>query len=503
MAEAPTTNKPPRRVLGLRLFSLVAACWLLALITQLDTVLVPPVHDPANWLYMAGQMAHDRFPGRDLWDNKLPPIYLIGCAAVLTGAPLTFLWLIDSALTALAALAVGDLVRRQTDRAVGIAAAVLLILVAAIPSLRAGGYMTGVYAMPLSAVAVWLLFARARPSTAGHAGAAALWTLAVTLRPPLVFAAAALTILGLFRAKGRQLAAATLATLLGIIAATALVFAHPVYHGYVSACLAEAIYWPAGYPPHEPGPQSESLAERLHDHGETLLKLLWLHAAALAGLWHMRRRPPSGLALILWYLTALASVFTGWASFSHYHYITLAPTVALAALWLGALNLKARRIAAAVLLTIAALYATTQVGRRIIQAATSDRTAEHALVDYLREHVPPEQSVLFWVNGRDAGLRRRVDRPPGTRHFMAYSYLDMDMRLFREFLTNARPDWIVQSPDVPAPPLLVEQAQPGHPDIPALQTHWRPPATPYKPVATFGHFSVYQRESPRTQPAGR
>ena len=158
----------------------------LALTSQIETLLIAPRDDSAVWLYIAARQAHDEMPGRDLWDNKLPLIYQIGRLALWTGRPQATLWLLEGLLTAAGALAIERLLRRMGEPAGARAAAILLCLVSGLPGQHAGGYMTEIYAMPLTAAAAWLSVAAAqRRSTSCGFAAGLCWGLAVSFRMTL------------------------------------------------------------------------------------------------------------------------------------------------------------------------------------------------------------------------------------------------------------------------------------------------------------------------------
>ncbi len=264
-------------------------------------------------------------PGRDLWDNKLPLIYLIGRAAMATGHPKLYLWLFEAALTALGACAVARIVEEcSADQAIRRAAAsdrpnfaalaggAALCVVSGEPSFHAGGFQTEVYAMPLSALAVMLLLkAMAGGSRfANPAAAGLLWTIAVSFRLPLGLAAVGVTAVVLLLVnRGRRVRFASL-TVLGVAAGVAVVFAHPLLAGYLRECVECAVLWPLDWHGRRiPGPLVPSTADRLKDCLQDVLKLAWLHVPAVAGYVVAVRKGLGRLMApaIVWYAAAMAS----------------------------------------------------------------------------------------------------------------------------------------------------------------------------------------------------
>ncbi len=428
--------------------------FLLAALFQVTTALVSPEHDSAAWLYLAARQAHGEMPGRELWDNKLPPIYLVGRAALATGAPLISLWLLESAVTALGALAVALIVRRAlpgSDSAATWAGA-LVCLASGIPQWRGAGYAAEVYALPLSAAAVWLLLSAqsgARPALGRWCGAGLFWTLAAAFRLPLLPAALLTSGWAVYstpRARLRSATAVGAGALLGVV----LVFAHPLRANYAAACFEAALAWPlrAGGSG-AAGPLAPTTLARLADFLQNLAKLGWLHGAAALGLWlsrHQVARPARGL-LLLWYLGAACSALAGWNQFAHYHYVLLAP----AAVGCGLLFVQgAPRGRAAARVIVCAVALTLALGASVkltLRARREAQSVELAAVRAFFADRPADESVLFWVRGRHLRLAWEVNHPAGVRHFLARSYLDMDLRLFEEFvdeLTGPHPLWIVE-----------------------------------------------------------
>jgi hypothetical protein len=482
----------------------------LALVFQIETLVVRPRADSAAWLFMGGRQSAGQMPGRDLWDNKLPLIYLIGRAAMAAGRPQVCLWLVEAFGTAIAALAVAQITRRvaamsggATDRlplsadSVGVVAGALLCILCGAPSYHAGGYMAEIYALPLSAVAVWLLTDsnRRRPA---WAGAGVAWTLAVSFRPPLVAAAVLTTVAALVAKDNVRQIRALAGSLAGVAVGLIIVFAHPWSAGYLPDCMAAAVYWPLGFGgPHRPGPLTLSAGERLADFGQDVAKLGWLHAAFVWGVIASRGRVEKRRwrLIVVWYAAALASAAVGWASYAHYQYVAFAPLVIGCALWTRSAAAKASRVMAAALLAVTAVVVVTQNAMSLARYAGEppNDADRRAVIEFVQDHARPDQSVWIWAWGRDADLFYRFNRAPGVRHFMAHSYFNMDLALFDEMVADfeARPpDWIVEDrrrekPSLtgPAPAEWLEAA----PSLAALQSLVR---RRYTHVESFGDFSV-------------
>src|SRR5262249_14725188 len=65
---------PPRAA---RQWLIGAVLLVLAAVTHIDGLFGPLHCDASAWLYMAQQRDYGLLPYRDLWENKLPPIFLV------------------------------------------------------------------------------------------------------------------------------------------------------------------------------------------------------------------------------------------------------------------------------------------------------------------------------------------------------------------------------------------------------------------------------------------
>ncbi len=490
--------------------SRAAIFFALALTFQIETLLVSPRSDSAAWLFIGARQSHGQMPGRDLWDNKLPLIYLVGRLAMATGHPQAFLWLLEASLTAIGALAASAMVcgsskRSESDKAPNLSAPILtgslLCVLSGAPSFHAGGYMTEIYAMPLSAVAAWLtLRTLQRPESWRTAlGAALLWTIAVSFRLPLALAPLALASYAALVLPPRLTLRAVPFVSMGISLGILVVFCHPMMAGYLTQCIDEAVLWPLGWSrPRVPGPLVLSTPERLYALAKDIAKLGWIHAASTAGLlaaYRTGQRPIVGVAAC-WYLAALFSAALGWASYAHYLYVALAPACLCAGLLIRCAQGKAAAWVGAALVGITTVVVTVQVSRELWRNKNGedgdDRTA---VVRYIHDHVGPQESVFVWGWSWSADLLYRIDRPPGNRHFLGHTYFDMDASLFDEMvdtLNLSPPAWIVDDRKRDKPSLRGPNPSAwteGVASLPRLQDFIR---SAYRQVASFGRFAILQ-----------
>ena len=482
----------------------------LALACQCETAIVTPRADSAAWLFMAQRQQSGEMPGRDLWDNKLPLIYLVGRAAVATGHPQIFLWLLEAALTAAGAAAIARMVDHgrahdsQSSYPATFAGALLCISSGA-TSYHAGGYMTECYAMPLSALgALFTLNAARSPTSQRRAVYAVLsglmWALAVSFRLPLGLAAVGVAAVMLPQiALTGQRVSFLVCHVFGIIAALMVVFVHPWMAGYLRECIDAAILWPLGIG-HEriPGPLAPGAISRLGDWAQDVAKIGWLHAAAICGIIMARREQASWITRLVgvWYVAALASAAWGWASYAHYQYVALAPMcLAIGLLLKGPTFLLRRRLSGAlVVLTggVVSFQAGLELYGEVVSLSDTDRMAA---VRFVETKTRPTEPVLLWAWGRNADILYKLNRPTGVRHFMAHAYLDMDAGLFNEFVTefiDAPPAWILEdtrrkkpSLSRPADPLVESR-------VPSLKTLREFVATGYTRVAVYGPWSIHR-----------
>ena len=490
----------------------------LSLLFQIETLLIRPRADSAAWLFMGAQQARGLMPGRDLWDNKLPLIYLIGRAAMASGSPQVFLWIFEAGLTAVGALAVFAILTTRcssatnpkddegaSERAAPLAAGVLLCVLSGAPAYHAGGFMTEIYAMPLTVVGVWLSMCALQQSRglAFTAPAGVVWMVAISFRLPVIIVA--LTVVGYLAFSRRHRAFAFLfGHMAGAGIGGMLVMAHPICVGYSWDCIETAILWPLGLTgEHVPGPRSLSIAGRMADFGQDIAKLSWIHFVALFGLFRLFRQGQRqiGVPVSAWYVSALATAAAGWAGYAHYQYLTFAPLALACGLMFKGMHGRRARRASSCLVVLTIAIVVTQNVRRL----TASRSMPHdgdrsSIVRYVHENTKSDDTVLVWAWGRSADLLYRIDRPPGNRHFLAHSYFNMDLSLFsemvEEFLNNP-PEWIVEDLSRDKPALtrrLPEEWSKSYPALARLQDF---AARNYVEVDRFGRFTVLRhRPSP-------
>ncbi|MCG8409199.1 MAG: hypothetical protein MI923_28685 [Phycisphaerales bacterium] len=487
----------------------------LALVFQVETLLIPPRSDSAAWLFMGARQSAGQMPGRDLWDNKLPLIYLIGRCAMGSEHPQVFLWMIEAMATAVGALAIVALLSGQTnhhtgfspmqvakkENASGLLAGVLLCILSGAPSYHAGGYMTEIYSMPSAAVAVYLSYramhAKYKILTGMAAGLA--WTLAVSFRLPMGLAAVTLTgYFTVFACPGRRLH--TLAAhIIGAMFGLLVVMIHPMVAGYTMDSINAALLWPTGMTgAHARGPLTLSTTARLADFAQDVAKLGWLHVAAIAGLAIAYRSSRPMLAIVagLWYVTALASAALGWASYAHYQYVAFAPcALACGLLTTHTGERRARRIAVA-LVGLTGLVVAGQNGKELSRNRSAEGHSKRtSVVQFIHRHTKPEETVYIWAWGRSAELLYKVDRPPGNRHFLGHAYFDMDLILFEEMVEEflaGPPRWVVEDRDRDDPSLTgVSRSDWGrsYPDLIKLQKYVR---QQYTQEAAFGNYIIWR-----------
>ena len=501
----------------------------LSLVFQIETLLVAPKSDSAAFLYIGARQAAGQMPGRDLWDNKLPLIYQIGRAAMATGSPRAFLWLVEAALTALGALAVCKLVPGKPapertiapariaapapDRA-GLAAGILLCVICGAPSYHAGGFMTEVYAMPLSALAVflsWRSFTRAGRS-AGYGIAAGLcWAVAISFRLPLGLAAVGVVgycavaispSVSVSQARRSSKLVCLTAHVVGLLLGVLVVFAHPIAAGYARDSLDVAILWPLGLSGERvAGPLTLTAAERLADFAQDIAKLGWLHAAAIVGFFLGRHGPNRSLAGVaaVWYAAATASAALGWVSYAHYQYVAFAPICLGCGLLFGRLRRPlAGRLAVGIVALTAVVICTQNVRTLTKQDRRSTDVERSAVVDYLHTATDTEASVYIWAWNRSADLLYRIDRPPGNRHFMAHSYFNMDLSLFDEMVeafVADPPAWIVVDRHRRKPDLIGPTTTEWEQTTPSLRRLREFVQRQYRTEAEFGRYTILRLAS--------
>lgn len=494
--------------------------FVIAMVFQIETLLVAPREDSAAWLFMGQRQSHGQMPGRDLWDNKLPLIYLIGRAAMAIGRPQAFLWLLEAGVTAIGALAVCAIVRTASCSATlrggadrdwaAACAGALFCVVSGSPSFHGGGFLTEIYATTLSAVAVYLSCRGIRQSgrVLTPIVAGLFWALAVSFRLPLGLAS--VVVVGSLAAVGRSATQTGNDGLVGVrpgryvglhlggaLIGGLLVLVHPMAAGYVADCFRAAVLWPLGaVAGRGPAPMTAPTLERLADFAQDIAKLGWLHIASVGGVVLSFRRGSRTLAIVVatWYAAALGSAALGWASYAHYQYVAFAPMAVAIALLLVGLEARASRRTAAVLVGVTAIVVGVQNVRGFTRARPGgDEVHRAAVVAFVEAHTAPTDSVLIWAWGRSADLLYRIDRSPGVRHFLAHAYLIMDVSLFDEmvdeFLTRP-PAWIVEDSLRNKPPLTAAAEANWSWTSPALQRLQSFARAHYTQEARIGQYLV-------------
>jgi len=491
--------------------------FVLCLVAQAETLVLTPREDSAVRLFVAERMTAGDVYGRDIWDNKLPPIYLVGQVVNATGHPQAALWLMEAILTALAAWMVDKLVRQTGSPAAALAAASTMCLASGLPSLHAGGYMTEIYAMAFAATGMWLTLTSVSMGARPRAVAAGLcWGLAVAFRLPMILAA--VPVVGLLTLRGARTASPEsprpapsamgllAAELSGGLLAVLLVFAHPMVKGYLADCLHVAVDWPLNLSAVRiPGPLTATTTQRLMDYAQDLLMTAWIQVPALAGyaLVLIRRKIESYEArrvmagCLVWHLASLATGLAGWASYGHYLYVSLAPAaVGIGALLCAVAPGRQRAVAWAFPIVACAVtcgMSATNIVKRRAASVEPDMTCVARAID---ARAASGETVFCWISGRDARLLSFIGRPTGNPHIIAPSYFRMDLRLLEEWALHmvARPpDWIVEDVAMRRPSIREPGRFPWESAMPGLRSVQQFVARNYREQARCGRFVVFRR----------
>jgi len=123
-------------------------------------VIAPASADSAMFLWMGRRMLAGQLPYRDMWDNKLPPIYWINCLAAAAGGA-NHLQLALWVLLAVAMAAGGWLIfaigRRMFSAPACGLAGLTYVTLAASPAIGETGNLTEVWAAPFAILSIWAM----------------------------------------------------------------------------------------------------------------------------------------------------------------------------------------------------------------------------------------------------------------------------------------------------------------------------------------------------------
>lgn len=494
----------------------VIVYFVLCLIAQIATLVLPPREDSAVRLFVAERMSAGDVFGRDIWDNKLPPIYLVGQAANATGHPQIALWLWEAALTAVAATMVDRIVRRAGSAGMGMPAACVMCLAAGLPSVHAGGYMTEIYAMAFAATGVYLAWHALSGASYIQAVLSGMcWCLSVAFRLPLVIVAVPVVLVLSIRLRNTaepeasRRSASSIGLLAGQLAGgllgLLLVFADPIARGYLADCLHVAIDWPLNISAVRiPGPMVPTNSARFVDFANDLLMAAWLHVPALIGfVLALRRWRESAavrrlvVACLVWHVASLATGMTGWASYGHYLYVALAPAAVGIGLLLSELPAPRQRPLAWAHALVALVVTAGMSGTNIVKRRmASDESAMHCVADFIHASSGPRDTVFCWISGRDARLMSMIGRSAGNPHIIAPFYFRMDLRLLNEWSLHmlARPpDWIVEDLEIRRPSIRDTGRYAWESTIPGLAAVQNLVKSNYKEQGRCGRMAILKR----------
>jgi hypothetical protein len=479
----------------------------LAAVTHIDGLFGALHCDGSAWLYMAQQRDRGSLPYRDLWENKLPPIFLVYRLAWKSGFWRELLYVLDVGLIAASAWFLWRAALIFLRMSAALTAACVYILATAHPALHYGGAITEAFALPLAVLGTSfaMLYRRAGgksyPVLAGLA-----WSWAVAFRMPAILSALALIPLlagkGLVSSQGTRLnllAGMTGGAFVGVV----LVLLDPLVAGYAWELIDVCVVWAFRYAVHDT-PSFVSWAEAWRLFARNLLIWGGLHAAAalglLCGVARLHRRDAwtriAVLCVLCWYLGDLLSTFPTLHQYAHNHYMTLA-SCSLGAALLCDTRLVwpncPRRLAFVPGIILIGYSCWT------LTVSLLPKTREHSAVagvaeaaEYLRRVTGSDERLLFWVWLDEAELLWRLDRPSASPHFSAPAYFMTDVELAQrsaaEFLAQPPRYAADSSPYLPLlgmPPDVIpttryEVIRAGFRDL-------------YKPVAQFGKIVVYRR----------
>jgi hypothetical protein len=453
--------------------ALACAYFLTALLFQSETILIPPRADSALWLFMAGRMDHDEFPLRDLWDNKLPPIFLVGRAALATSNPLAALWGIEAALTTVGALSLAWIISRCWPLWVAMAGGGLYCVISGHPHFHQGGYMTEIYAAPLACLSI----AAAIRSMSYDSKFAAIISgfalgLAVSFRPQIGVQGLVFPMLWWTIRRPEFPWRKVAATALGFAIGGLLAISHALKHGYMpdvfEHCLLEAFRHGTGG---TTGPDAPTVLNWLERFFAQLGELFWLHVPAIAAIAITVRnrkrsteptntddrsnRPDFGYRRLLavWYGASLLSAAVGPNQFGHYHLLSFPAAAVWFAVFLYVVRNRMRssarprqwRIVAAILLIVPVVVVGSSIIRRSVRPIDSE-PHKREVVKYAQTAVGPNESVFCWIWGREADLFYRISRSPGCKYFVPFTFFHTSPVLLERWadeMIKQPPDWIL------------------------------------------------------------
>jgi hypothetical protein len=485
--------------------------FVLAAITHIDGLFGPLHCDGSAWLYMAQQRDRGLLPYRDLWENKLPPMFLVYRLAWTLGSWRYLFYAWDVCLIAVSACYLWRTAFTFVRAPCALTASMLYVIATAHPALHYGAAITEAYALPL--VVLGFCFAALYRYGGGRwypvlAGAA--WTWGVCFRMPAVLSGVALVpffLGGGPPSRNGSRRALLVGMVCGVVLGLFFMLIDPVVTGYWGDLFDICVVWALRYAVHGT-PSMVDWPRALGSFAHNLSIWWGLHFAAIMGLFcgvvRLNRldawKRLAILSLLCWYVGDLLSTFPTLHQYSHNHYMTLGSLSLAAALFCDVLTGRPARwhgllwVPSAVLIGYASCVWIANILPKTRLAPAAPGVVEAA--EYLRQMTEPDEPVLLWVWLDEAELLWRVNRPPPSRHFSAPAYfmtdVDLLLRSTNEILT-APPRYAIDSqPYVPLLGMPADVIPTTRYEI--IRARYR---DLYEPVAQFGNISVYRRKPGR------
>jgi hypothetical protein len=391
-------------------------------------------YDTGAWMYVSQRLLAGARIYVDITDNKLPPLYWVGALYLKTGAPRAAMFVAETALTLVSALALASILRKA---GLGARLALLfgaLFVCAAQPAWEYAHRLESYALAPLSiglALLAWASLDDSRQRIREHFLAGALVALAVSFRAQHVIDAL-LVGLWVLTVSSRARFARFAAYAAGGIAWAAALLAIAWSGGYLQAMLQDAVLDSAGYAAgHAPArpPKLGSVIWALRTNVD-LMPVAWIAVGgglvlAAAGWRRVSRAQQTLLALaVVLFGAQFLSTFIARHQIIHYHFPLGWTAALIAGLGVAAAHLRlGERAVRAAWLTAAAtavLIATTAfpdarvyAGVHGIAFGKRDRKVDQ-LERLAREHLPADAPVYFLDDYAMAGILTRVPNPPAT-----------------------------------------------------------------------------------------
>jgi len=428
--------------------------------------------DSSLFLWIGKRLLRGDVLYRDIWDNKLPPVYWANAFAAATGHPEFTIWILNVlGMTAAAWMIYRIASTRFGSFASGLAGLTYVSLYATRYLLNLGS-LTEHFAAPLAVLGVFALVQYARGQRPGLLWAAVSGfaiAAAALFRLPAVLVAASLAALlpGLHRS-GRLKPAAVLLWLGGALLATAPVLGWAAWEGNLRLMLEFCVFGGARYAFGSEGPRWATWG---HVGAEWLnmLSRLWpWHVPAAVGLAICLRGRlgassrsatpgPRGLSwlAVVWLAAAVASTLPSLRFYDHYYVLVVGPLALLSAwawqaLWrMGRRGRAAGALAAGVLLA-GGLLALNRYRLDHIAIAEHRLSARHIrpATEYLASAGSDRDTLFAFVWGVETDVQARLGWPCNTKHPIVRFYPHMPggmamMREWKQQMLQTPPDWLI------------------------------------------------------------